>query len=102
MARERFVIPFTSIEKTDASARSILAQNGFKEMQENGEWIWQKGDGFWTMSRKIKLEYDGDNLIVWAWIESFFGKEKGLSGFVGALPKSQVLNVIKTIREYAV
>lgn len=34
MAREKFTVSFTSLEKTDAAARSILAQNGYKKRKQ--------------------------------------------------------------------
>ncbi len=45
----------------------------------------------------IKIEYGNGSLKVWGWVQTF-DKPMDLTGFIGIIPKKDVLNTIEQIK----
>ncbi len=85
--------------EVNQSIEKILLSHNYKLVDENGENVWKCGVGFLTAMKYIKIEFAENNTImISGWIRPMFGAEQDLNGFVAALPKKQVLNVIKEIQ----
>ena len=63
----------------------FLTKNGFKKKTHKGQEVWQEGDGFLTMARFIRYEYNDRSFHLEAWICK--KRENPIKGFVGAMPK---------------
>ncbi len=63
----------------------FLTKNGFKKKTHKGQEVWQEGDGFLTMARFIRYEYNDGSFHLEAWIGK--KRENPIKGFVGAMPK---------------
>ncbi len=101
--RSTFSIPFTEdFPITDGKIRSVLSANGYKEMDKNSEIVWKMGTGMMTAMHFIKIEYTENTVEVSGWIQSGMGdiggKEMDLKGFMGIIPKKQVLKTIDKIK----
>ena len=101
--RTAFTIPFTeAFPITDSKIKSILSGDGYKEMDKNGEIIWKMGTGMMTAMHFIKLEYTENTVVISGWVQSGMGdiggKEMNLKGFVGIIPKKQVLKTIDKVK----
>lgn len=102
-SRTTFTIPFTEdFQITDGKIRSILSADGYKEMDKNGEIVWKMGTGMMTAMHFIKLEYTECAIEVSGWVQTGMGdiggKEMDLKGFVGIIPKKQVLKTIDKVK----
>ncbi len=99
MARTSIEVKFQDAQAADQTAKRILLQNNYSQINENAENVWKCGNGLWTAIKYIKIEYASqDTMIVSGWVRPMGGSEMDLSGFVGALPKKQVLKVIREIQ----
>lgn len=77
----------------------FLQQKGYKNIIENNENVWKCGVGFWTAMKYIKIEFAPNNImVVSGWIRPIAGSEQDLNGFVAAIPKKQVMNVIREMQ----
>lgn len=63
----------------------FLTKNGFRKKTHKGQEVWQEGDGFLTMARFIRYEYNDGSFHLEAWIGK--KRENPIKGFVGAMPK---------------
>ncbi len=99
MARTIVKITYTDLATSTEKIYGILRSHRYKNITENGEDVWKCGVGFWTAMKYIKVEISSDNtLIISGWIRPMGGGEQNLEGFIAALPKNQVLKVIKEIQ----
>ena len=94
MARTKIVVQYNK----------ILSSNGFKEITINtGENVWKKGTGMLTAMQFIKLEFSQKEFVIYAWVQmglgDLGGSEMDLTGFVAAIPKKQLINIIEQIKK---
>lgn len=104
MARTIVNLPFNgAVDNVYNVVVSILQQNGYNEINYNGETVWKKGTGLLTSMQYIKIEFAENILVVSGWVQSGIGSvgggEMSLEGVVGALPKKSVMKVIKKIKD---
>lgn len=103
MARTTIKIQYTlPFQQVDGNIKTILSQEGYKEINRNNELVWKKGTGLLTAMQYIKVEYGNDCVNISGWIQSGIGniggKEMDLNGVFGAMPKKSVLKVISKIQ----
>ncbi|MFR2561387.1 MAG: hypothetical protein ACLS8R_00660 [Anaeromassilibacillus sp.] len=73
-------------------AEDFLTKEGFRQTVYKGETVWKKGVGAVSAPQFIKLQY-GQETHLEAWIKSL---EHGVTGFYGALPKSELNSRVQT------
>lgn len=99
MSRTTIKLTCTNPQESNRRIESILSSNNYKNINENNENVWKCGVGFLTAMKYIKIEFAENNtLLVSGWIRAVAGSEQDLNGFVAAVPKKQVMNVIKEIQ----
>lgn len=103
MARTSFRIDFHQPPQVvDQIARNILIADDYREIDYNREVVWKKGTGLMTAMHYIKLEYQGNTLVVSGWVQigigSVGGKEHALEGFTASIPKKSVKKTIEKLR----
>ena len=102
MARTIITTKYTTFEGLQDRLFSLLQSKGYKNITENNENVWKCGVGFWTAIKYIKIEFAENNtLLISGWIRPMAGSEQDLNGIIGALPKKQVINVIRELQELA-
>lgn len=98
MSRSCFSFHYSSFDRTKTIIESELVKNGYKYKNENGENIWKCGSGILTAMKYIKIEFSGKQEVkIYGWIRPIAASEQNLDGIVAAIPKKQVLKVIKKI-----
>lgn len=98
MSRSCFSFNYTSFEKTKKIIETELKNSGYSNKNENGENVWKCGTGILTAMKYIKIEFsENQEVKIYGWIRPMASSEQNLEGIIGALPKKQVLNVIKKI-----
>lgn len=98
MARSTFKVTYTNSEGLQDKLSSFLQQKGYKNITENNERVWKCGSGFLTAMKYIKIEFSENNTLhISAWIRPILGNEQDLNGLLAALPKKQVMDVVKEI-----
>lgn len=103
MSRTTINLNCNNPQETNRKIEQILLSNGYKSKNENGENVWKCGMGFLTAMKYIKVEFsDNNTLLLSGWIRAIAGSEQDLTGFVAAIPKKQILNVIKEIQSVIV
>lgn len=103
MARTTIKVTYTNLRETNQKIANILTSHKYKNIDENNENVWKCGVGFWTAMKYIKIEFAENNtLLISGWIRAVAGAEQDLAGFVGAVPKKQVMNVIEQIQSAVV
>ena len=79
-----------------------MVADKYKEIDYNGETVWKMGTGLATAMHFIKTEYAGQTLRLYGWVQigvgSAGGKERDLTGVVGAIPKKSVKKTMEKIR----
>lgn len=103
MARTMMEIPFAGERRTvETAVRGVLVADKYKEIDYNGETVWKMGTGLATAMHFIKTEYAGQTLRLYGWVQigvgSAGGKERDLTGVVGAIPKKSVKKTMEKIR----
>lgn len=103
MARTMVEIPFAGERQTvETAVCGVLAADKYKEIDYNGETVWKMGTGLATAMHFIKTEYAGQMLRLYGWVQigvgSAGGKERDLTGVVGAIPKKSVKKTMEKIR----
>lgn len=104
MSRTIFDITYNcGFEEAQSKIESVLHSNGFhKKVLQTGENVWKNGTGLMTAMKFIKVEYSQNAITLSAWIQVGIGdtggEEKDLTGFVAALPKKQLMKIIKEIK----
>ena len=103
MARTMMEIPFADERQTvETEVRGVLVADKYKEIDYNGETVWKMGTGLATAMHFIKTEYAGQTLRLYGWVQigvgSAGGKERDLTGVVGAIPKKSVKKTMEKIR----
>ena len=96
-------IPFAGDQQTvETAVRGDLVADKYKEIDYNGETVWKMGTGLATAMHFIKTEYAGQTLRLYGWVQigvgSAGGKERDLTGVVGAIPKKSVKKTMEKIR----
>lgn len=98
MSRSQFVFNYNSFETTKRLIENELRNSGYTNINENGENVWKCGKGLLVAMKYVKVEFsDGGKVTIYGWIRPMASSEQNLEGFVAAIPKKQVLNVIKKI-----
>ena len=103
MARTMMEIPFAGERQTvETAVRCVLVADKYKEIDYNGETVWKMGTGLATAMHFIKTEYAGQTLRLYGWVQigvgSAGGKERDMTGVVGAIPKKSVKKTMEKIR----
>lgn len=103
MARTLIEIPFSQDQQTvENLVRNVLMGDKYKEIDYHGETVWKMGTGMMTAMHFIKTEYVGSTLRLYGWVQigagSVGGKERDLTGVVGAIPKKSVKKTMEKIR----
>ncbi len=99
MKRTTFEFKIKDYNSANQVISSLLATEKYQQCNENNEMVWKCGTGFLTAIKYIKYEFTNNNsVIVSGWIRPVGGKEQDLNGFVGAVPKKQVINTINKIQ----
>lgn len=94
----RFVADYTISKPDDMIkfiAEDFLKKEGFSQTVYKGENVWKKGIGAVTAPQFIKLQYGQGHVHLEAWIKSF--GEHGLTGFYGAIPKSELNSRVQNL-----
>lgn len=100
MARTTVKAVCSNPQEANVKIKQILLAHNYKLKEENGETVWKCGVGFWTAMKYMKIEFHENNEIeISGWIRAALGTEQDLSGFVGAIPKKQVMKVIEEIQK---
>ncbi len=98
MSRSCFTFHYTSFEETKKLIVAELTNSGYKNKSENGENVWKNGSGMMTAMKYIKIEFSQNQEVkIYGWIRAIASSEQNLDGIFAALPKKQVLKVIKKI-----
>lgn len=103
MARTTLNIRYTcDYERANKIITGILTANGYKQINYMNESVWKNGTGLMTAMKYIKVDFNTDSVSLSGWVctgvGSVSGSEMDLSGFVGALPKKQVMKVLERIK----
>ncbi len=98
MSRTTIRISVKDMETATKKVSAVLSSHNYKNIVENNERVWKCGTGFLTAVKYIKAEFSDNEVVISGWIRPVGGKEQDLNGFVGGLPKKQVLNIIKEIQ----
>lgn len=103
MPRTTIQIPFQKdSNQVHEAVKSVLLQNGYREVTYGDEMVWKKGTGFLTAMQYIKVAYQGHILVVSGWTRVGLGqygfKEQALDGMVAVIPKTAVKKVMTQIQ----
>lgn len=89
-------------QEANKRIESILSLRGFKLINYHGESVWKKGNGALTAMQYIKIEYSAGGATISAWVQAGLGSvgggEMDLTGFVAALPKKMLMNILEEIQ----
>lgn len=104
MARSIFHVATTLLEDDVYKiATEILVNDGYHQIDRNGETVWKKGTGAMTAMHFIKLEYFPNDLVISGWIQVGLGKagfdESDLTGIAAVIPKKSTVKTIQKIRK---
>lgn|SRR5699024_6691074 len=95
-------VPKRDRATVEQAVRGVLADDGYREIDYNLERVWKMGTGLMTAMHYIKVEYEPDKVRVSGWVQigvgSVGGKERDLTGVVGAVPKKSVRKTMEKIR----
>lgn len=99
MARTTIKTKYTNFDGLQDRLSFLLQQRGYNNISENNENVWKCGVGFLTAMKYIKIEFAENNtLLISGWVRPSLGSEQDLNGVVCAIPKKQVMNVIKELQ----
>jgi len=95
MARESIPLPRIPRERMDDVLRAVqqyLLDEGFFLTDYKGETVYKKGTGTAQAMQFVKVEQQGERLMLEAWLragmgKAYIGKEMALQGALGAIPK---------------
>lgn len=79
-------------------AELILTGDGYREVEQDGEMIWTKGDVKLTGVRAIKVDYGDDKVKLSGWIKGLVGGETPLHGIGSAITKHDVKKTMGKIQ----
>lgn len=92
-----------SLDEIMLIIKNILDQEGYHEIERNGEVVWKKGTGAMTAMHFIKFDYVPGDLIISGFVQIGLGsvglKEMDLTGVTGIIPKKSTFNTIQKIRK---
>lgn len=86
-----------SREEAEKKAAQILTNDGYCEVEQDGEMIWMKGDVKLSGIRGIKVDYGDEKIKLSGWIKGLVGGETPLHGIAGAVTKRDVKKTMKKI-----
>lgn len=99
MSRTTYIVPYTNAAICEKNIKSILMQERYENIFENGESVWKCGYGNWAAIKYIKYEFVNRNTMhIIGWVKSDVGGELNLDGILGGLPKKQVRAVISRVK----
>lgn len=104
MSRSVFHAP-SSLTKQEIFeiAESILKNDGYKQIEREGEIVWKKGTGAMTAMHFIMLDYNNNELLITGWVQIGIGSaglsDMDLTGFLGSIPKKSTYKTIQKIRK---
>lgn len=99
MSRTTIQMRYTDFNSLQSRLTALLQSRGYKNIVEKNEDVWKCGIGMLTAMKYIKIEYAANNtLIISGWVRVILGSEQDLDGFVAAIPKKQVMNLIQEIQ----
>ena len=87
-----------SKEEAKKKAGQILTNDGYCEVEQDGEMIWTKGDVALTGVRAIKVDYGVDEVKISGWIKGMIGGETPLHGIAGSKNKRDVKKTMEKIQ----
>lgn len=104
MSRSIFHTNTTFLEKDAIHiASQILVEDGYHQIETNGETVWKKGTGALTAMHFIKLQYYPNDFVISGWVQIGLGstgfKDMDLKGFTGSIPKKSTFKTIQKIRK---
>lgn len=99
MSRTVINIKCDDLQNANMVAENILTANKYQKISENSETVWKSGMGLLTAIKYIKIEFtDGNTMSISGWIRPMASGEQDLTGAFAAMPKKQVMNVIRKIQ----
>ncbi|MBQ9413795.1 MAG: hypothetical protein IJU16_01570 [Clostridia bacterium] len=99
MARTMMAFRYTNPAGLMDRLAYVLQTRGYQYISENNENVWKNGMGMLTAMKYVKIEFAPNNTIVLSgWVRAVAGGEMDLNGFVGAIPKKQVMNVLQELQ----
>ncbi|MFQ6793350.1 hypothetical protein [Thomasclavelia sp.] len=82
--------------------RMILMNDGYHEINYNGERVWKKGTGLMTAMHYIKYEFSDNVICISGWVQigvgELGGKERDLTGFTATIPKKSVAKTMAKMK----
>lgn len=90
----------------DFIIKDYFNKETFTCKEKKGEVVWQYGTGFLTAPQFIKYKYENGLLTIEAWLKfpilpGVFLGEMGLTGFYGAIPKSNLRKKVDQLVQLA-
>lgn len=104
MARTTMEVPCTCTpQEAEEKVSAILQKEKFHQVTlKSGELVWKSGTGMLTAMKYVKAEYAPNLITLSAWVQmgvgSVGGGDMALTGFVGIIPKKQLLAVLDKIK----
>lgn len=87
-----------SREDAEKLASQILTQDGYCEVEQDGEIIWTKGDVKLTGVRSIKVDYGENQIKLSGWIQGLVGGETPLHGVGSIVTKRAVKKTMEKLQ----
>lgn len=100
MARSKFSIQYSSVEKAENAIEKILMSNNFMETNYYGEPVWKRYNESYgiTALQYLQIEYDNQFVHISAWVGSEGShSEMDLNGFAGMIPKRKLQKIIEEL-----
>lgn len=92
-----------SLDEMMPVIKEILNQDGYHEIERNGEALWKKGTGAMTAMHFIKIDYVPGDLIISGFVQIGLGSvglnEMDLTGVSGKIPKKSTFQTVQKIRK---
>ncbi len=85
-------------QEIEPKIADILMKDGYREVEQDGDAIWTKGDVKLAGVSGIKVEYGVDQIKFFGWIQGLVGGETPLHGLAGAVRKRSVIKTIEKLR----
>lgn len=85
-------------EKISEMIQQILISKGFKQTTFKEEEVWKKGNDMIQPAKHFRYYFKGDKVILEGFVTNF-GRESGLNGFIGAIPKRGVKKLLREVEE---
>ncbi|MDG4965128.1 hypothetical protein OGZ37_00855 [Lactococcus lactis] len=77
---------------------NFMKEKGFIQKSYKGKKVWQKGGGFWTYKKCLRLVINQLPIIhLEAWVKAVGFGESDFQGYMGALPKRRYYNIVQEL-----